>query len=191
MNYRPPKIVDDTSRVCCFSGHRPNKLVGNGDTVNSLGLRRILSVLMLSIQEAVQEGYDTFLSGMAQGIDMWAAGFVNELRRQNKDLKLICVIPYRGQESRYSPEERFDYNLLLSGAHKVVYLSDEYTKESYRNRNACMVENSSKLIAVVSDYRSGTGQTINLARRKGIDTRIIDVTKNEFIFSDDNGGSVF
>ena len=38
-----------------------------------------------------------------------------------------------------------------------------------------MVDNSSLLVAVVDNYRSGTGQTINYARKKGIPVHIINV----------------
>ncbi len=37
-----------------------------------------------------------------------------------------------------------------------------------------MVDHSGKLIAVVSDYRSGTGATIRYARKQGIEVREID-----------------
>ena len=47
-----------------------------------------------------------------------------------------------------------------------------------QKRNYFMVDNSSKLIAVVDDYRSGTGQTIRYAENKGIDVSIIDINKN-------------
>ena len=43
-----------------------------------------------------------------------------------------------------------------------------------------MVENSEKLIAFVNNYRSGTGQTINYARRTGIMTDITDLSDIDF-----------
>ena len=38
-----------------------------------------------------------------------------------------------------------------------------------------MADRSSKLIAVVDDYKSGTGQTINYARKQGLKINIINV----------------
>ena len=40
-----------------------------------------------------------------------------------------------------------------------------------------MIDNSSRLIAAVSSYRSGTGQTIRLAEKAGIDINVINIAK--------------
>lgn len=37
-----------------------------------------------------------------------------------------------------------------------------------------MVDNSCRLIAVVSDYKSGTGSTIRYAEKQGVPVRIIN-----------------
>ena len=42
-------------------------------------------------------------------------------------------------------------------------------------RNEFMVNNSSRLIAAVSDYRSGSGQTVRMALKQGLDIRYIDI----------------
>lgn len=175
-------IDEDISVTCCFSGHRPEKLYGNGDVKNSPELRRLLSVLRLAIEDAVREGYRVFVTGMARGVDMWAARFVLELKAKRDDIKLVCVLPFRGQVKGTKGVERYDYNCILKAADQVVCLSEDYQKGCMRKRNCYMVDHSSKLIAVVSDYRSGTGQTIAYARKKGIDTHIIDVKENRLLF---------
>ena len=163
--------------TCCFSGHRPEKLCGSGD-LNSPELRRLLSVLRLAIENAVEEGYTTFLTGMARGIDMWSARFVLELKVKHPNLQLVCAIPYKGQNKSLKGAEKFDYNYIIESANDVICLSEVYTKTCMKDRNYFMVDNSSKLIAVVSNYRSGTGQTINYARKKLLDTKIIDTNEN-------------
>ena len=40
-----------------------------------------------------------------------------------------------------------------------------------------MVDHSSKLIGVVRDYKSGTGMTIRYAKKKGLNTNIIDLNE--------------
>jgi hypothetical protein len=42
-----------------------------------------------------------------------------------------------------------------------------------------MVDNSSKLIAMLSDYRSGTGQTVRYAQKSGIIVKLIEIDKIE------------
>ena len=46
-----------------------------------------------------------------------------------------------------------------------------------QKRNKFMIDNSSRLIAAVSSYRSGTGQTIRLAEKAGIDIDVINIAK--------------
>lgn len=171
------KTMIKKEHTCCFSGHRPEKLCGSGD-LNSSELRRLLSVLRLEIEESVKEGYTTFLTGMARGIDMWSARFVLELKVKNPNIKLICVIPFKEQNKSLKGAEKFDYNYITELADEVVYLSEDYTKTCMRDRNFFMVDNSSKLIAVVSNYRSGTGQTIRYAQKQLLKTKIIDANQN-------------
>ena len=65
---------DSTSALrhhrCCFTGHRPEKL--------GVSEARAKALLKSAIQQAISERYVTFLSGMARGIDLWAAEIVIE-----------------------------------------------------------------------------------------------------------------
>ena len=45
-----------------------------------------------------------------------------------------------------------------------------------QKRNRFMIDNSSRLIAAVSSYKSGTGQTIRLAEKAGIEIRVINIS---------------
>lgn len=175
-------VGSDPAVTCCFSGHRPEKLAGNGDVKNCPELRRLLSVLRLAIEDALNEGYRTFITGMARGIDMWAAQFVLEIKRKRKDVRLVCAVPFRGQKDDLLGADLYDYNFIIDQADKVICLAEEYTPGCMKRRNCFMVDNSSKLIAVISDRRSGTGQTIAYARKRGLDLRIIDVEKNPALF---------
>lgn len=174
----------DKKTTCCFTGHRPEKLPGKGDHINSLALRRILSVLRLSIEDAISEGYKTFISGMAPGIDLWAASFIRDISAKNPEINLVCVLPYKEQKKSLYGEFLYDYNLLLDCAKQVICLNERYTASCMRERNQYMIDHSSKLIAVVNNYRSGTGMTINMAKKQGLEIRTIDVNKNLAIFTD-------
>lgn len=167
----------DVKHTCCFSGHRPEKLTQNGN-VNSPQIRRLVSMLYLEIENAIKEGYTNFITGMARGIDLWAAGYVYEKRVKNPDIKLICAIPYRDQGKKLRNAEKWEYDNIVASADKVYIMENEYTRNCMQKRNRFMVNNSSKVIAVVDNYRSGTGQTINYALSRGIDVHIIDINKN-------------
>ena len=100
------------------------------------------------------------------------------LKDKSPDIKLICAVPYNGYGKSWVGVDKWDLNIIFEKADEIVTVSQEYSKYCMKNRNEYMVDNSSKLIAVVSDYRSGTGQTIRYAERQGLSSKII---RNNFV----------
>ena len=60
---------------CCFTGHRPEKL--------SLSENEVKHLLEKAIDNAIADGYVTFITGMAKGTDIWAAEIVLEKKKRN------------------------------------------------------------------------------------------------------------
>ena len=152
---------------CAFTGHRPEKIIGSEG--------KIIVELRKEILMAIDDGYQVFLTGMSRGVDLWAADIVIELRRYNKDLKLMCVIPFEGMEERWPVDWKKHYNLVRKQADWVQVLSDRYSPDVYQNRNQWLVNHSSRLIAVFNGESSGTGNTIQYAWEQGIPVEIIEV----------------
>ena len=75
---------------CCFTGHRPQKI--------NLSEEEIKILLEKAIDNAIANGYVTFITGMASGSDIWAAEIVLERKKSNNNLHLICAVPYYGFE---------------------------------------------------------------------------------------------
>ncbi len=166
----------------CFTGHRPEKLPDN-ICFHSTARRIIQSVLYYEILIAIKDGYDTFITGMQRGIDLWAAEIVMELKAKHR-LKLAAVLPYAGMgESFSSPADKWLYNRVLSSADEVIPLSEKYHKGCMSMRNRFMVEHSSRIIAVIDDEKSGTGQTLRYAEKKQLELRVISLKK---LFSSKN-----
>jgi len=69
---------------CCFTGHRPEKL----QAPDSLVIKELDS----AIKNAINNGYSTFITGMAKGVDIWAAELVLRDRRRFPQIKLVCAI---------------------------------------------------------------------------------------------------
>ncbi len=151
----------------CFSGHRPDKLP-QGDA-----LRMLLSLLYREIEEAARAGATVFYSGCAPGIDLWAADMVLMHRRSDPRLKLVCVLPFPQQGNYLRGDIRYHYQTVLQAADRIETVSPHFCRGCYQARNRYLVTHSSRLIAVVTDMHSGTGQTIRIAERAGITTRIV------------------
>lgn len=145
---------------CCFTGHRPNKM--------DMTEKEIKPLLEKAIDDAVAEGYVTFITGMAQGTDIWAAEIVLDRKLTNKDIHLICALPHPGFECRRSSTEKERFNNIIANADLVKMINEHYFKSCYQIRNEWMVDRSNLVIAVFNGSKSGTKNTIDYAKRKGV-----------------------
>ena len=145
--------------TCCFTGHRPGKLPDSwGCRYDQL--RRALREAILSAQK---NGFDTFLSGMALGVDTWAAEEVLALKAAGVPVRLIAARPCPGQDSRWTQADRVRYRRNLAQADAVYTACDIYTPYCMGARNLWMVEHARRLIAVFDGTPGGTAHTIRLA----------------------------
>lgn len=174
---KPEDFRFDRETTLCFTGHRPFHLPGNGDE-NNPELRRILSSLQLKIIKSIDEGFTTFVTGMAQGVDMWSAKMIMELRLRNPHIKLVAVLPFKNQNRDFSKIEKYDYDSILHASDQVICLSERYHDNCMRERNQYMVDHSSKLIGVIKYFKSGSGMTVNYAKKQGIDIDLLRLDKD-------------
>ena len=151
---------------CCFTGHRPEKL--------NRSEKDIKTDLREQIIQAIQDGFMVFITGMARGVDLWAAEIVLDLRKRNKEIKLICAIPHDGFEARWSPSWQELYRYILVEADLMRVISKGYHTGVYQVRNEWMVDHSARVIAVFNGQPSGTKNTIDYAHRQGVPVVLIE-----------------
>lgn len=152
---------------CAFTGHRPEKLDGQEAYV--------IVALRKAIESAVAEGYTTFVTGCSRGVDLWAADIVIEMRRHDNRLKLICAIPFEGFENNWPIDWKKHLELIKNQADWIQIISKEYHADAYMQRNAWMVNKSSKIIAVCNGKPSGTLNTVRYAEAKNVSIHMIQV----------------
>lgn len=169
----PETAIPNKAKTVCFSGHRPEKLP-DGGSESSPAIRVLKSLIYTEILNSVENRYDTFITGLARGVDLWAGEMILELKARGVPIKLVAAAPYRDHGSSFRGKDKFVLGNILLKADEIVYVSEKYSRDCMRLRNEYMVERSGKLIAVVSDYRSGTGQTIRYAERQRIKIKIIN-----------------
>lgn len=161
-------------KACAFTGHRPKSFPWKyNETAPDCVLLK--GVLAEQIKALADRGMTDFLSGMAQGVDLWCAQIVLGLKEKNPALRLHCILPCEGQEIKWPVAERERYHSILRQADEVVYVSRAYHSDCMLERNCYMVERASILLAVYNGvYRSGTGMTVRYAQKLGVETIIID-----------------
>ena len=148
-------------RRVCFTGHRPEKL--------NFSEKEVRNKLRNAIRRSVKDGYTTFISGMARGVDMWAAEIVIEERKKNNNIKLICASPFEGFEKSWSFDEKQRYNYVLQNADYIKYVCSHYSRQCFQIRNVWMVDHSARVIAAYNGESGGTRNTIRYAENKKVE----------------------
>lgn len=149
-------------KTVSFSGYRPEKLPDFGNET-AFSIETLKSDLHDAILQAISNGSDTFLVGMAEGFDMYAAESVIECKATHPSIKLISVVPF---EDGHTHSER--YTNIITSADDTVVLSEELTRGAYYARNEYMVNNSSLLICYYDGRVGGTEYTVDYAKKKGV-----------------------
>ena len=152
-------------KTCAFTGQRPKGLGYPESDGRCDALKRLLR---LTIRKLIQEqGVTHFISGMAQGVDLYAAEIVLELKEQSPQITLECAIPYERQAVRWPAALRERYFSIASKCDKETMLQRQYTRDCMKKRNQYMVDCVEIVLAVWNGEPSGTGQTVWYAKEKG------------------------
>ncbi len=161
--------------TCCFTGHRPKGMPFGYDEKSPL-CRLIKDRIYIEIKRHIELGVRCFISGMAQGADIWCAEAVAEHRthRPELNIKLIAVIPYAVQALRWDANYKNRYFSILDAADDVVLISKDYTSGCMHQRNRYMVDISTHLIAVYGGGAGGTRYTLDYARKRGLAVTVIN-----------------
>lgn len=149
----------------CFTGHRPEKLSEPESVVRTK--------LEDAIRSSVEDGYFVFISGMARGVDIWAAEIVLKEREHNSAIKLICASPYKGFEGSWSSDWQKRYNDIMNAADLVRFICPGYSRTCFQIRNEWMVDHSARVIAVYNGEKGGTRNTIKYAKKHNVDIIMI------------------
>ncbi len=130
-------------------------------------LRQLLSERIL---EVYHHGCRNFLSGGAVGFDLLAAEVVLSLKALCRDISLVLVIPFDGQDEKYSHEDKLMYERILREANQVIVINETgYDVAAYHLRNDFLVRHSSHIIAYSNGRGKGTRSTIKLAKKLGVE----------------------
>lgn len=150
---------------CCFTGHRPEKLM--------IPEARLALLLEGEIRKAITRGFTTYITGMAKGTDLVAGEIILRLREQDDRLKLICALPHPGFGLHWGGgwTERFQRVLTAADLSRTICPSFSYA--SYQVRNKWLVDHSSLVIGVFNGERGGTKNTLDYARSVGVPCVVI------------------
>ena len=176
INNVKEKINELNSTTLCFGGPRVQKLPW-GCNENDGRCKVVKKYLYKLIEDAIKNGYSTFISGIALGFDMICAEIVLDLKKKYPNIKLVCAVPCKDQAKIWNVIFQKKYEKILSRADKIRCIYDKYVDGCMLERNKYMINNSSYLIAYYDGTGGGTKYIINYAKKQKIKTKIFYLKK--------------
>lgn len=154
-------------KTCAFTGHRPQRLpFGNNELdARCVALKAKLREQIVELIE--QENVRHFISGMALGIDLFAAEIVLDLKTDYPVITLESAIPCETQAIKWTVAQREQYYEIAARRDNETMLQTHYTPDCMDKRNRYMVDHADIILAVWDGKPSGTGKTAMYAQSKG------------------------
>ena len=163
----------EASRTCCFTGHRPDKLPWGSDERDSrcLALKRSLT---RELEDLYRRGFRHFISGMAQGCDLYFAEAALSLREQHPDLTVEGAVPCPTQADSWSEDQRRRWQNILVRCDLETLVQQHYDRFCMFRRDRYMVDRSAAILAVFDGTSGGTQYTLNYAMEKKLEILLLD-----------------
>lgn len=144
-----------------FTGHRT--IENDKETIKKL---------MDTLKKLISEGASDFYAGGALGWDILCEEAVIALRENlahHIKLHLILPCPPEEQTAHWSAFDKEVYRKIYDSADSVEVLSEHYTKDCMKNRNAYLAELGDFCVCYFNENRrrSGTAQTVRMAEKLG------------------------
>jgi uncharacterized phage-like protein YoqJ len=152
--------------VVAFTGHRPDKL--GGYRLPNPVQTRVETALRRRLEQLLKAHRDLLcLSGMALGVDQWAAAACIEL-----GVPFKAFVPFIGQESMWPEPAQRRYRHLIERASSVLLLREAppgygAAPRLLQKRNEAMVDRCELLLAVWDGSPGGTANCVRYAEAIG------------------------
>ena len=167
-------MLDSTfEKSCAFTGHRPARF-SFGYNENDVQCMKIKALMSEWIAGLIAKGVTDFYSGMALGVDQWAAEIVLDMKKRHPGLRLIAVRPCETQADSWSAEQRERHFDALALCDDVVTLYTRYARACMFERNRYLVDRAGHLLAIYDGGTDGgTSYTIKYAKQQGRSITVI------------------
>lgn len=150
------------TKRCCFTGHR--------NVIVDIALKgRLWNALHRLVEEY---NVTDFYAGGAVGFDTLCERAVIALKKEYPQVKLHLILPCAPeiQTGKWDSNQKAIFYELKEQADSCVSLSDRYYPGCMKKRNEELVKNADFCICYYnsSDNSSGTGQTVRMCEKSGV-----------------------
>ena len=159
--------------TCCFTGHRPDKLPWGFEEQDPrcLALKHSLA---LELEGLYRRGFRHFISGMAQGCDLYFAEAALDLREQYPELTVEGAVPCSDQADRWREDQRRRWADILARCDLETVVQQQRDRFCMLRRDRYMIDRSAAVLAVFDGTPGGTQYTLNYAMDKKLEILLLD-----------------
>ncbi len=159
--------------ICCVTGHRPGGFPFSRSEADQ-GYVVYMDTLSKTMENLIQNGYDHFISGMAEGADLDFARLVLQHKQKYPHILLEAALPYPNRSAKQIYETTKERASILAQCDLVQEVSPAYHRGCRQKRNIYMVDKADMVLAIWNGTeKGGTWNTIRYARQKERNIRYI------------------
>ena len=161
-------------KTCAFTGQRPQNLPFgfNEEDEHCIKFKQTLREQIIQLIENADVVH--FISGMAIGVDMYAAEVVLGLKASYPGITLESAIPYENQAEKWPENLRDRYFNIASRCDTETLLQTHCTPDCMDKRNRYMTDHADVLIAIWNGRPGRTEKMVRCAHQQGKSVIIID-----------------
>lgn len=163
----------DKKTTCAIMGYTLEEFAFGYESSNPLSIRMRIK-LACEIERCIKNGFRTFITDMEQGIGLWAAETIRDIRRQEfPDIQLCAILPFEGQANRWSETYQENYYDLLS---ECVHVQTLLNREESGCREACrkqMIDQGKHVILTSNRTDDHMNGLLDYARSKSCSISVL------------------
>ncbi len=164
----------DRELTCCFTGHRPDKLPWGADE-DDPRCKALKASIQKELEKLYRQGYRHFISGMAQGADLYFAEGVLALREAHSDVTLEGAVPCLTQADCWPQSQQERWRAILDACDLETLVQERYDRYCMLRRDRYIVDRSSAILAAFDGTPGGTMYTLNYAMTRKLDILLLDL----------------
>lgn len=164
----------EKKKTCCLAGPRPSALPF-GDREHDPHCIRLLHVLEERLVELIEDGVETFLCGLSQGVDTYLAELVLRLKEHYPAIALKCVLASEHAPDYWIECDRQRYYRILEQSDEEIYISRTHTQKSFTKRNTYMIANCDHFLVACSTLSGDIRELMHLALKRNVAMTVVDV----------------
>lgn len=160
-------------KTCGFISYRVSSST-NSSYENQIFSGPLKTLLSNEVESAIKEGYSHFICSFSLGFDTCFVEAVIVLRERYPKIALEAALAYENQADHWSEKDRDKHFRLLAKCDRETFISRNYARNCYLNRNRYIVEQSQRLIAVCDGRFGGAMHAVNWAKARNAEVIVIN-----------------